>query len=102
MIGIPRNKTSFLEMIKNLEKVGYEHREQADATERIFFRKDLPDSNKKIRRYHIHVTYKNNKDWEEILAFRDTLRANPQLIIAYEKLKSEMVVSNPWIWGICP
>jgi len=87
MIGIPKGKISFPEMIKKLEKAGYEHREQADSFERIFFRIDRLDEIEKIRRYHIHVTYINSKDWKETVMFRDYLRNNSQAIEEYKKIK---------------
>lgn len=91
LVGIPKGKISFTEAIRRLEKAGYEHREKADSLERIFFRKDRPDEVEKTRRYHIHVTYFDNKDWKETLRFRDNLRNNLQLIKEYEDLKNEAI-----------
>ncbi|MDP2632189.1 MAG: GrpB family protein [Candidatus Curtissbacteria bacterium] len=91
IVGIPKGKISFTEVIEKLEKAGYEHGENADSLERIFFRKDRPDEVEKIRRYHIHVTYFDNNDWKETLRFRDNLRNNPQLIKKYEDLKNEVI-----------
>lgn len=91
MVGIPREKISFTEIIKKLEKAGYEHREKADSLERIFFRKDLPDEVEKKRRYHIHVTYVGSDDWGKFLKFRNYLRSNSQAVKEYENLKQEAI-----------
>jgi GrpB-like predicted nucleotidyltransferase (UPF0157 family) len=87
MIGIPKEKIFFSAIIKKLEDAGYEHREKADSLERIFFRIDRPDEVEKIRRYHIHVTYIDKKDWNETLTFRNYLRNTPQAVKEYENLK---------------
>lgn len=91
MIGIPKREISFTEVIKTLEQFGYEHREQADSPERIFFRIDHPDEIEKIRRYHIHVTYRDSNDWKEMLQFRNYLRSTPQIAKTYEKLKIDAI-----------
>ena len=87
MVGIPKGKYLFTELIKKLEKAGWEHREKADSLERIFFRKDLPDKVDTIRRYHLHLTYSNSKDWKEIINFRNNLINNSNIRKAYEDLK---------------
>ena len=91
MIGIRRSKISFPEITKKFENAGYEHREQADSPERIFFRIDRQEKIEKKRRYHIHVTYIDSKDWKETLQFRNYLRSNPQIVKEYEKLKIDAI-----------
>lgn len=91
MVGIPRGKFSFPEIIKKLEKAGWEHREKADSFERIFFRKDLPDKIDGIRRYHLHLTYIGSNDWTQAMRFRDNLTNNADLRNEYETLKKNAV-----------
>ncbi|MDP3994864.1 MAG: GrpB family protein [bacterium] len=91
MVGIPKGKYLFPEIIKKLEKAGWEHREKADSLERIFFRKDLSDKTDGIRRYHLHLTYLNGRDWKETINFRNKLINNPAMRKAYEYLKKEAV-----------
>jgi GrpB-like predicted nucleotidyltransferase (UPF0157 family) len=43
------------------------------------------------RRYHIHVTYFDNKDWEETLHFRNFLRSDAQAVKEYENIKKEAI-----------
>ena len=73
-----------------LMEVGYEFREVASTKERLFFRIDYPYK-KSLHRIHIHLTRFDNRDWREIIYFRDYLLKNPWAVEEYIKIKKEGV-----------
>lgn len=71
-----------------LAGLGYIFHENGSTAERAFFRIDLPDSAEGVRRYHLHVTFPESIEWKTLLAFRDYLRAHPDVVQEYSKLKT--------------
>ena len=49
----------------------------------------LPDPEGETRRYHIHLTYPESKEWKELIGFRDYMKNHPQEVQTYNKLKKE-------------
>jgi GrpB-like predicted nucleotidyltransferase (UPF0157 family) len=76
--------------IKTLKSTGYEFREKASTSDRLFFRRDY-NSGKETRRVHIHLTKFDGKDWNEMIAFRDYLLKHPEDVKKYVKIKKEAV-----------
>ena len=71
--------------IKTLQHLDYEYiPEHEDVMpERRFFAKPLS----RPRLFHLHSVVIGSKFWVEHIAFRDALRANNHLAVAYEQLK---------------
>jgi GrpB-like predicted nucleotidyltransferase (UPF0157 family) len=71
-----------------LESLGYEYDENAltDDPGRHVFRKGLRDPTQ-LRSHHLHLTLLGSPYWMRILAFRDWLRAHPEVARDYERLK---------------
>ena len=72
-----------------LAGLGYIFRESGSTEERSFFRIDLPDIEEEVRRYHLHVTFPESIEWKTLLAFRDYLRAHPEIVQEYAALKKK-------------
>ncbi len=72
-----------------LAGLGYIFRESGSTEERSFFRIDLPDIEEEVRRYHLHVTFPESIEWKSLLAFRDYLRAHPEVVQEYAALKKK-------------
>ena len=85
-IGV--SKTNLTKAKKELEEARYEFREAPSTSERLFFRIDYPFEKAK-RRVHIHLTIYNNKDWNEMIKFRDYLLKHPETVKKYSNLKKE-------------
>ena len=43
-----------------------------------------------IRTHHIHITKKDGADWNNYIAFRDYLNANPERAKMYDKFKQNL------------
>lgn len=88
-IAIAAEKENIGIVSKKLQKLGYEFKPHTSTADRLFFQIDLPDSEEEIRRYHIHLTYLNSKDWEEMISFRDYLRNHPKEAKKYAESKKK-------------
>jgi len=87
-IKTPRNKVN--QIIKKLEKLGYDYNlEHQRDKRRIFLQKKITYSGKE-RRIHIHLTL-NNEFWNTFIAFRNYLRTHDKERDEYAKLKKEAV-----------
>jgi len=74
---------------RQLQSLGYEFRPTRSTPDRLFFRVDLPDPEEGARRYHIHLMRLGNKDWKDLLSFRDYLRNHPEEAEKYADLKKK-------------
>ncbi len=72
-----------------LQEIGYEFRPNFSTQDRFYFVAMRPDPEEGMRRYHIHLTYPENREWKELLFVRDYLRSHPQEASAYEELKKK-------------
>lgn len=72
-----------------LQKLGYEYRPTFSTPERFYFIAYLPDLEEGTRRYHIHLTYPSSKEWNELIGFRDYLRAHPEAAEEYANIKKQ-------------
>ncbi len=77
---------------KQLQELGYEFRPTFSTRERLYFITHLPDPQETTRRYHVHLTYPENPEWKDFLAFRDYLRAHPKEMEEYANLKKRAVL----------
>lgn len=84
-IAVPREEMDLA--TKQLQSLGYEFRQAHSTPDRAYFIIYLPDPEEETRRYHIHLTYPENKEWEEFIGFRDFLRTHPAEVQEYAELK---------------
>jgi GrpB-like predicted nucleotidyltransferase (UPF0157 family) len=88
-IAIAVNQADMDSTCKDLQTLGYDYRPTFSTQDRFYFVIYLPDKEEDTRRYHIHLTYPKNKEWEELLRFRDYLRSHPQALQEYANLKQQ-------------
>lgn len=88
-IGIAVNQENMTEVSSHLQKLGYEFRPSFSTQNRFYFITYLPDSEEGKRRYHIHLTYQNSKEWNELIDFRNYLKNNPDAMDEYSELKKK-------------
>lgn len=72
---------------QQLQVIGYEFRATFSTSDRLYFTTYLPDPKEGMRRYHIHLTYPENREWKEFLIFRDYLRNSRKEKHEYAQLK---------------
>jgi GrpB-like predicted nucleotidyltransferase (UPF0157 family)/predicted kinase len=70
--------------IAPLSELGYTFVDHVQNTDRRFFRKGMP------RTHHVHIVAQGNTELHDHLAFRDALRADPQLRDQYAALKYDL------------
>lgn len=88
-IAVAVKKGDIENVSHTLADLGYIFRESGSTEERSFFRIDLPDSEEGVRRYHLHVTFPESIEWKTLLAFRNYLRAHPEVVQEYAALKKK-------------
>jgi GrpB-like predicted nucleotidyltransferase (UPF0157 family) len=86
--GRPRDRAQE-DYVAALERAGYEHRGERGVPGRQFFRRGQP------RAYHVHLVEEGSLLWIEYLAFRDYLRAHPQLAREFADVKRTLAASFP-------
>lgn len=64
-----------------LEELGYEHLGEFGIPGRLYFRKGIP------RTHQVHLVEQGGDFWEDVLLFRDFLRAHPETAEEYYSLK---------------
>ncbi|MHC4780999.1 MAG: GrpB family protein [Planctomycetota bacterium] len=80
------------ELIERLSGVGYIYRENAgDDGGHLLVKEPEPD----VRSVHLHVVESKDHQWGEYLAFRDTLRENPDIRKKYADMKRELAIRFP-------
>ncbi len=75
--------------IEAFTSAGYLHRGEQGIPGRDFFRRGDP------RRYHLHLALIGDAFWHDHRAFRDHLRAHPEVADAYARLKHELAARFP-------
>lgn len=90
-IGIATDKNNMELVSQKLQAIGYEFRSNFSTADRFYFITYLPDPEEGTRRYHIHLTYPENPEWQEFLDFRDYLIAYPEALQEYAQLKQHAV-----------
>lgn len=86
-IAIAVPKPQMEATIKQLQTIGYEYRPAFSTPERAYFVIYLPDPEEETRRYHVHLTFPESGEWEELIGFRDFLRTHPEEVREYAELK---------------
>jgi len=72
-----------------LQNLGYEFRPSFSTPDRLYFMAYLEDPEEGTRRYHIHLTYLQSKEWKDLIEFRDYLRSHPKAVEEYAEIKKE-------------
>jgi GrpB-like predicted nucleotidyltransferase (UPF0157 family) len=72
---------------EELQALGYEFRPSFSTSDRYYYIIYLPDPEEGKRRYHIHLTYPENKEWRQLLGFRDYLKNHPDVAAEYAQMK---------------
>ena len=91
MAGV-RDLTSACDAIPLLRERGYIHAQHRPAT--LYFYKLRPDDPAQ-HSCHLHLTEPGSSLWRERLAFRDALRADPELARQYQELKDRLAADSP-------
>jgi len=76
---------------QQLGGLGYQHRENGDNDDSIFFAK----GGEAMRTHYLRITYPHSKTHIGTIYFRDTLRTSKELADKYEKLKEELAGKYP-------
>ena len=79
------------EVIPLLEQIGYEFRPHDALPERLFFIAGAPDA----RRVDLSLAELDSPFWRDHLAFRDILRAHPDVAESCARLKSDLAERYP-------
>ena len=86
-IAIAVNKVDMDKVTQQLQNLGYEFRPAFSTPDRHYFIIYLPDPEEGQRRYHVHLTYPENNEWDEFIGFRDYLIHHPEEVEEYAQLK---------------
>lgn len=81
---VVRHLDNAIDCIAPLSELGYTFNNHPQNVDRKFFRKGRP------RTHHVHIVAQDNAELRDHLAFRDALRANPDLRDQYAALKYEL------------
>lgn len=79
------------EVVPLLAGIGYEYRPHDTIPERLFFIAGEPDA----RRVNLSLAPVHSPYWRDHLAFRDILRARPEVAAAYARLKAQLAEQYP-------
>jgi GrpB-like predicted nucleotidyltransferase (UPF0157 family)/predicted kinase len=83
MLVVPKLEDA-IDCIATLSDLGYTFINHPQNTDRRFFRKGQP------RTHHVHIVAQSHAELKNHLAFRDALRADPQLRDQYAALKFDL------------
>ncbi len=78
--------------LKQLQSLGYEFRPNWSTPDRFYFIIYLPDPEEGTRRYHVHLTFPENREWREFIGFRDYLRSHPEEAQEYGEIKKQAAI----------
>ncbi|MBI2338129.1 GrpB family protein [Candidatus Daviesbacteria bacterium] len=86
-ICIATSKKNLKAISKKLQEIGYEFGPKGGSKERLFHKISLKDENKKLRTYHVHLTFKGSQEWDNVTLFRDYLGTHPKEAKKYAEIK---------------
>jgi GrpB-like predicted nucleotidyltransferase (UPF0157 family) len=87
LVGLRELSLSSAE-IEAMQRLGYEYLGEFGLPGRLYFRKGEP------RTHHVHVVTYGGDHWERHIAFRDTLRSNPEERRRYDELKRRLAAEG--------
>ena len=88
-IAIAVHKQDMDSVSQQLQSLGYEFRPTFSTPDRFYFIIYLPDPEEGERRYHLHLTYPENREWGQFIGFRDYLRNHPDEVEEYAAMKRQ-------------
>ncbi|WP_232820527.1 GrpB family protein, partial [Halorussus litoreus] len=91
MIAVVTELDDAVELVPVLEDHGYEYRPNDAVADRLFFAKG-PRTN---RTHYLSLCERDSDCYREQVAFRDYLRANPEVAAEYGQLKRELAETYP-------
>jgi GrpB-like predicted nucleotidyltransferase (UPF0157 family) len=80
----------------NMEALGYEPMGEFGLPGRRYFRKGVERRARHVRTHHVHAYAAGNPEIDRHLAFRDYLRAHPDVAGRYAALKQELALRFPY------
>ena len=78
------------EVIQQLQEIGYEYVHKEHFPNRRFFRKGEWGAGT----HHLHIYRTENKEWKDIITFRNYMRKHRDVRIAYEQLKLKLAACH--------
>lgn len=93
-IAIATNRAEMESISEQLQQMGYTFRPDYSTPDRLYFKTDLPDPIESTRKYHIHLTYPESKDWKDLLFLRDYLRTHPEAVKEYSEIKKQAALDS--------
>ncbi len=94
-IAIAVDKKDLQGTSSKLVKAGYEFKPEVGTDDRLYHQQIFLDDNQIERMYHIHLTYYNSQDWNELISFRNYLRTHKKDTKRYADIKKHAAkVSN--------
>ena len=88
-IAIAVHKSDMDLATRQLQNLGYEYRPKFSTSDRAYLIIDLPDPEEGTRRYHVHLTYLESREWKELVDFRDYLKTHPDAAREYAEMKKQ-------------
>lgn len=83
-----KDKKTAEKMIKRVEDLGYNYRENASTEHRKFFKK-IHKYFGEEKRFHLHLMWKTEDNYKDALLFRNYLRKHPDEADRYFELKKK-------------
>jgi GrpB-like predicted nucleotidyltransferase (UPF0157 family) len=93
MLPVVKNLTSVDDCADNLRRLGYEVMGEFGIDGRRYFRRDNPAG---VRTDHVHAFAADSPHVLRHLAFRDYLRAHPDVAQEYSQLKQRLAAAHPF------
>jgi GrpB-like predicted nucleotidyltransferase (UPF0157 family) len=90
LVGVPELRRA-LDLVPDLEKLGYEYRPYEDTPDRHYFRRWAGG----LRTHHLSLAEPTSSHYRLTLVFRDVLRANAALAEEYGVLKHALAERFP-------
>lgn len=74
--------------VERLLGLGYEHERQIDAPRHLSMKRGRPTT------HRVHLVERRGEQWDDVLSFRDALRADPGLRARYAELKQDLALQH--------
>lgn len=81
------SKDDLSSISSKLIEAGYYYDRKDGTEERWFHGRKVSDE----ERYHIHLTFRESRDWKEMISFRDYLKTHPEAFREYKEIKKRAV-----------
>ncbi len=92
-IGLENLSDQVIESIKSaFEKTGFVYKSNEGEEGGYLF---IQQKSSDIITHHLHIVRKDEQQWSNYLAFRDTLRNNSAIAETYQKLKRDLAQQYP-------